>query len=37
MNFFLKKAATVKGRTNYIFNNFDWLLKKKVNGKQVRY
>jgi len=34
---FLKKAATAKGRANYTLDDLDWLSKKEVNGRQVRY
>jgi SpoVK/Ycf46/Vps4 family AAA+-type ATPase len=34
---FLKKAATAKGRANYTPVDLDWLSKKEVNGRQVRY
>jgi len=34
---FLKKAATTKGRAKYTSVDLDWLSRKEVNGRQVRY
>lgn len=34
---FLKKAATAKGRASYTPADLDWLSRKEVNGRQVRF
>jgi len=34
---FLKKATTTKGRAKYTAVDLDWLSRKEVNGRQVRF
>lgn len=34
---YLKKAATAKGRVECTSTDLDWLSKKELNGRQVRY